>query len=109
VHRFQDAQGPPVMLISLRAGGLGLNLTAADHVFLLDPWWNPAVEEQAADRAHRLGQDRPVLVYHLVAAETVEERILALQTHKRALSDAVLEGAAGAASLTREDLLGLLA
>jgi hypothetical protein len=109
VHRFQDAQGPPVMLISLRAGGLGLNLTAADHVFLLDPWWNPAVEEQAADRAHRLGQDRPVLVYHLVAEETVEERILALQAHKRALSDAVLEGTAGAASLTREDLLGLLA
>ena len=109
VHRFQDAQGPPVMLISLRAGGLGLNLTAADHVFLLDPWWNPAVEEQAADRAHRLGQDRPVLVHHLVAAETVEERILALQAHKRALSDAVLEGAAGAAALTREDLLGLLA
>jgi SNF2 family DNA or RNA helicase len=109
VHRFQDVQGPPVMLISLRAGGLGLNLTAADHVFLLDPWWNPAVEEQAADRAHRLGQDRPVLVYHLVAEDTVEERILALQAHKRALSDAVLEGAAGAASLTREDLLGLLA
>jgi hypothetical protein len=108
VHRFQDAQGPPVMLISLRAGGLGLNLTAADHVFLLDPWWNPAVEEQAADRAHRLGQDRPVLVYHLVAEATVEERILALQARKRALSDAVLEGAAGAASLTREDLLGLL-
>ena len=109
VHRFQDAQGPPVMLVSLRAGGLGLNLTAADHVFLLDPWWNPAVEDQAADRAHRLGQDRPVLVYHLVAEETVEERILALQAHKRALSDTVLEGAARAASLTREDLLGLLA
>jgi superfamily II DNA or RNA helicase len=109
VHRFQDAQGPPVMLVSLRAGGLGLNLTAADHVFLLDPWWNPAVEDQAADRAHRLGQDRPVLVYHLVAEETVEERILTLQAHKRALSDTVLEGAARAASLTREDLLGLLA
>jgi SNF2 family DNA or RNA helicase len=109
VHRFQDVQGPPVMLISLRAGGLGLNLTAADHVFLLDPWWNPAVEEQAADRAHRLGQERPVLVYHLVAEETVEERILALQAHKRALSDVVLEGVARTASLTREDLLGLLA
>jgi superfamily II DNA or RNA helicase len=108
VHQFQDAQGPPVMLISLRAGGLGLNLTAADHVFLLDPWWNPAVEDQAADRVHRLGQDRPVLVYHLVAEETVEERILALQAHKRALSEAALEGAERAASLTREDLLGLL-
>jgi superfamily II DNA or RNA helicase len=109
VRRFQDAAGPPVLLISLRAGGLGLNLTAADHVFLLDPWWNPAVEDQAADRTHRLGQDRPVLVYHLVAEDTVEERILALQAHKRALSDAALEGAERAASLTREDLLALLA
>jgi SNF2 family DNA or RNA helicase len=109
VHRFQDPQGPPVLLISLRAGGLGLNLTAADHVFLLDPWWNPAVEDQAADRAHRLGQDRPVLVYHLVAEETVEERILALQAHKRALSAVALEGAERAAALTREDLLALLA
>jgi SNF2-related domain/Helicase conserved C-terminal domain len=109
VHRFQDPQGPPLLLISLRAGGLGLNLTAADHVFLLDPWWNPAVEDQAADRAHRLGQDRPVLVYHLVAEETVEERILALQAHKRALSEAALEGAERAAALTREDLLALLA
>jgi SNF2 family DNA or RNA helicase len=109
VQRFQDPQGPPLLLISLRAGGLGLNLTAADHVFLLDPWWNPAVEDQAADRVHRLGQNRPVLVYHLVAEETVEERILALQEHKRALSAAALEGAEGAATLSREDLLALLA
>jgi SNF2 family DNA or RNA helicase len=97
------------MLMSLRAGGLGLNLTAADHVFLLDPWWNPAVEEQAADRVHRLGQDRPVLVYHLIAEDTVEERILALQEHKRALSDTVLTGTERAASLTRDDVLALLA
>jgi hypothetical protein len=109
VQQFQDASGPPVMLISLRAGGLGLNLTAADHVFLLDPWWNPAVEDQAADRVHRLGQDRPVFVYHLVAEETVEERLLALQAHKRALAEAALEGAERAASLTRDDLLALLA
>jgi SNF2 family DNA or RNA helicase len=109
VRRFQEEAGPPVLLISLRAGGLGLNLTAADHVFLLDPWWNPAVEDQAADRTHRLGQDRPVLVYHLVAEDTVEERILALQAHKRALSEAALEGAERAGSLTREDLLALLA
>ena len=79
VGRFQAADGPPVLLLSLKAGGIGLNLTAADHVFLLDPWWNPAVEEQAADRAHRIGQDRPVMVYRLVARDTVEERILALQ------------------------------
>jgi superfamily II DNA or RNA helicase len=109
VRRFQAETGPPVFLISLRAGGLGLNLTAADHVFLLDPWWNPAVEDQAADRVHRLGQDRPVLVYHLVAENTVEERILALQAHKRALSDAALTGTERAAALTREDVLALLA
>jgi superfamily II DNA or RNA helicase len=108
VGRFQSREGPPVFLISLRAGGTGLNLTAADHVFLLDPWWNPAVEEQAADRAHRIGQDKPVFVHRLVAAGTVEERILALQAKKRALADAALSGAAAAASLTREDLLALL-
>src|SRR5262249_58348843 len=65
VDAFQSESGPPVMLVSLRAGGTGLNLTAADSVFILDPWWNPAVEEQAADRAHRIGQTRPVMVYRL--------------------------------------------
>jgi SNF2 family DNA or RNA helicase len=109
VDTFQDPEGPPVMLISLKAGGTGLNLTAADHVFLLDPWWNPAVEDQAADRAHRIGQERPVIVSRLVALDTVEERILALQERKRALADAALEGADQAAALTREDLLALLA
>jgi SNF2 family DNA or RNA helicase len=107
VARFQSEAGPPVFLISLRAGGVGLNLTAADHVFLLDPWWNPAVEDQAADRAHRIGQDRPVLVHRLVAQDTVEERILALQASKRALAAAALDGGAGA-ELTRDDLLALL-
>ena len=109
VRRFQDDSGPPVMLVSLRAGGTGLNLTAADHVFLLDPWWNPAVEDQAADRAHRIGQTRPVLVHRLVARDTVEERILALQQRKRALADVALADAAGAAAISREDLLALLA
>jgi len=109
VASFQSDDGPPVMLVSLKAGGTGLNLTAADHVFLLDPWWNPAVEEQAADRAHRIGQERPVLVYRLVATDTVEERILALQEHKRQLLDAALGAARQAASLTRDDLLALLA
>ncbi|MCB9729732.1 MAG: DEAD/DEAH box helicase [Deltaproteobacteria bacterium] len=109
VDRFQAEDGPPVMLLSLKAGGTGLTLTAADHVFLLDPWWNPAVEDQAADRAHRIGQDRPVLVHRLVAEGTVEERILALQGQKRALADAALEGADRAAALTRDDLLALLA
>jgi SNF2 family DNA or RNA helicase len=108
VESFQAPEGPPVLLISLRAGGTGLNLTAADHVFLLDPWWNPAVEAQAADRAHRIGQERPVFVYRLVALGTVEERILALQESKRELAQAALAGTDRATSITREELLALL-
>jgi superfamily II DNA or RNA helicase len=109
VEAFQTEAGPPVLLISLKAGGTGLNLTAADHVFLCDPWWNPAVEDQAADRAHRIGQERPVMIYRLVATDTVEERILELQQRKRAIGEAALGDAAAAAALTREDLLALLA
>ncbi|MCW5831561.1 MAG: DEAD/DEAH box helicase [Labilithrix sp.] len=108
VSEFQDPSGPPVLLASLKAGGTGLNLTAADHVFLLDPWWNPAAEDQAADRAHRFGQERPVIVYRMVARDTVEERILALQEKKRALADVALGDAGGAAAITREELLALL-
>ncbi|MFO7181475.1 MAG: DEAD/DEAH box helicase, partial [Pseudomonadota bacterium] len=108
VAEFQNPAGPPVLLISLKAGGTGLNLTAADHVFLLDPWWNPAVEEQAADRAHRIGQDRPVMVYRLVAKDTVEERMLELQRAKRSLAEAALGEADRAVGITREDLLRLL-
>jgi len=109
VREFQDDPALGVMLLSLKAGGVGLNLTAADHVFLLDPWWNPAAEDQAADRAHRIGQDRPVLVHRLIASDTVEERILALQEKKRTLAAVATDGAAQAASITREDLLALLA
>jgi superfamily II DNA or RNA helicase len=109
VAEFQAEAGPPVMLLSLKAGGTGLNLTAADHVFLVDPWWNPAVEDQAADRAHRIGQDKPVMVYRLVARDTVEERILELQARKRGLADAALSEAAAATAITRDDLLALLA
>jgi SNF2 family DNA or RNA helicase len=108
-ERFQSDGGAPVMLISLKAGGTGLNLTAADHVFLMDPWWNPAVEAQAADRAHRIGQERPVFVYKLIAQGTVEERILGLQEKKRALFDAALGDAQAASGLTRDDLLELFA
>ena len=108
VARFQNGE-IPLFLISLRAGGTGLNLTAADTVIHYDPWWNPAVEDQAADRAHRIGQDKPVMVYRLVARDTVEERILALQASKRALADAALGDADRAVSLTRDDLLALLA
>ena len=109
VERFQTDPGCPLFLISLKAGGLGLNLTAADYVFLLDPWWNPAVEAQAIDRTHRIGQTRQVFAYRLIARDTVEEKILQLQQHKRALADAIL-GADGSLirSLTREDLELLL-
>lgn len=108
VTQFQSSDGPPVLLMSLKAGGTGLTLTAADHVFLVDPWWNPQVEAQAADRVHRIGQERPVFVYRLVAQGTVEERILQLQDKKRALFEAALDGGVGAAGgLTREDLLAL--
>ena len=108
VNEFQSENGPPVMLVSLKAGGTGLNLTAADHVFLLDPWWNPAVEDQAADRAHRIGQDRPVMVYRMVAKDTVEERIFALQAKKRALADVALGDADHAGGITKDELLALL-
>jgi len=108
VARFQDPGGPPLMLVSLTAGGLGLNLTAADHVVILDPWWNPAVEDQAASRAHRIGQERPVMVYRIVAEDTVEERVLALQRRKQAIAAVALGGTGNAAAITREDLLALL-
>ncbi|ATB44117.1 hypothetical protein CYFUS_009598 [Cystobacter fuscus] len=108
-ERFQGQDGAPVLLMSLKAGGTGLNLTAADHVFLMDPWWNPAAEAQAADRAHRIGQERPVMVYRLVAQGTVEERILGLQDKKRALFEAALSEASTATAITRDDLLELFA
>jgi SNF2 family DNA or RNA helicase len=108
VDLFQSPDGPPILLASLKAGGLGLNLTAADHVFILDPWWNPFAEDQAADRTHRIGQQRPVSVYRLVAEDTVEERILTLQERKREIAEAALGGAHRAVSLTRDDLLALL-
>jgi superfamily II DNA or RNA helicase len=92
VERFQADPACPLFLISLKAGGTGLNLTAADYVFLLDPWWNPAVEAQAIDRAHRIGQQRPVFAYRLVAKDTVEEKIIELQQQKRDLADAVITG-----------------
>ena len=109
VNDFQREDGPPVLLLSLKAGGTGLNLTAADNVFLVDPWWNPAAEDQAADRAHRIGQTRPVLVTRLVAADTVEERILELQRVKRTLAEAALGEGGQGGELSRADLLGLLA
>ena len=90
IERFQTDPSCQLFLISLKAGGLGLNLTAADYVFLLDPWWNPAVEAQAIDRAHRIGQTRQVFAYRLIASDTVEEKILELQKSKRDLADAII-------------------
>jgi SNF2 family DNA or RNA helicase len=90
VRRFNEDPDCRVFLISLKAGGVGLNLTAAEYVFLLDPWWNPAVEAQAIDRAHRIGQERHVFAYRLIARDTVEEKVAELQQQKRELADAIL-------------------
>jgi SNF2 family DNA or RNA helicase len=109
VERFQTDENCGVFLISLKAGGLGLNLTAADYVFILDPWWNPAVETQAIDRAHRVGQTRQVFAYRLICKNTVEEKIAELQQAKRELADAILEqNNSIMQSLTTEDLRLLL-
>ena len=109
VQRFQ-AQEVPVLLLSLKAGGVGLNLTAADTVIHMDPWWNPAVEEQATARAHRIGQDQPVFVYKLVVEGSIEERMLELQARKLALADSVLgHDVAGALKFDQSDLDALLA
>ncbi|MEO6224135.1 MAG: DEAD/DEAH box helicase, partial [Vicinamibacterales bacterium] len=105
VARFQEDPACPIFLVSLKAGGVGLNLTAADYVFLLDPWWNPAVEAQAIDRTHRIGQTKEVFAYRLIAEDTVEEKVLALQQHKRALAEAVLSAnPVGLRVLSKDDL-----
>jgi hypothetical protein len=107
VDAFQAGEGD-LFLISLKAGGFGLNLTGADYVIHLDPWWNPATEQQASDRAHRIGQQRPVTVYRLVTAGTIEERIVDLHHRKREFANSLLEGTESAASISRDELLGLL-
>ncbi len=109
VEAFQNDPACTLFLISLKAGGLGLNLTAAEYVFLLDPWWNPAVEAQAVDRAHRIGQTKPVFAYRLIARDTVEEKVLELQKTKRELADAILgEDNSLIRDLKKEDLELLL-
>ncbi len=110
VERFQNDPSIRLMLISLKAGGTGLNLTAADYVFHLDPWWNPAAEQQASDRAYRIGQRRPVFIYKLVCADSVEERVMRLQEAKRELFDLVITADhTQGKKLTRDDLLALFA
>ena len=108
VARFQDGD-VPVFLLSLKAGGTGLNLTRADHVIHVDRWWNPAVEEQATDRAHRIGQTKPVQVHRLVTRGTIEERVAELLNRKRALAESVLgRGDAALTELSNEELRDLV-
>lgn len=107
VDAFQSGHGE-VFLISLKAGGTGLNLTAADYVIHLDPWWNPAVEDQASDRAHRIGQDRPVTIYRLVTKYTIEEKIVALHTRKRDLAESLLADTDLTGKLTSDELMALI-
>ncbi|MBF0098328.1 MAG: DEAD/DEAH box helicase [Magnetococcales bacterium] len=107
VDAFQAGEGD-LFLISLKAGGMGINLTAADYVIHMDPWWNPAVEDQASDRAHRIGQLRPVTIYRLVSKETIEEKIVDLHRHKRDLADGLLEGGEMSGKLSVDDLLNMI-
>ncbi len=107
IRAFQGGEGD-LFLISLKAGGFGLNLTAADYVLHLDPWWNPAVEDQASDRAHRIGQQRPVTIYRLVAEDTIEEKIVKLHADKRELADSLLDGTEVSGKLNAEELLALI-
>ena len=107
MHRFQSGE-VPVFLVSLKAGGVGLNLTAADTVIHFDPWWNPAVENQATDRAHRIGQDKSVFVYKLIVAGSIEEKILALQERKAELADGILSADSNTVLKFGEDDLAAL-
>ena len=108
-HREFKSGKAPVFLISLKAGGFGLNLTEADYCILLDPWWNPATEAQAVDRTHRIGQTEQVMVYRLVAKDTIEEKVMALKAAKAELVGSVLDGGEfSPASLTAADIRGIL-
>jgi SNF2 family DNA or RNA helicase len=107
VEAFQAGKSS-LFLLSLKAGGTGLNLTAADYVIHLDPWWNPAVEDQASDRAHRMGQQRPVTIYRLIMQNSIEEKIGELHKNKRELANEILEGSHTPTKMSEEDLLSLL-
>ena len=107
MNAFQAGEGD-LFLISLKAGGTGLNLTAADYVIHMDPWWNPAVEDQASDRAHRMGQKRPVTIYRLVAKDTIEDKIVDLHKHKRDLANSLLEGGEVSGKMSVQDMMALL-
>src|SRR5690606_6920033 len=105
VARFQEDESIKAFLISLKAGGVGLNLTVADYVYIVDPWWNPAAEQQAIDRAHRIGQKRKVFAYKMICKDSVEEKILQLQERKKMLADDLIQEDAGfVKTLSREDV-----
>jgi SNF2 family DNA or RNA helicase len=108
VEVFQQDNTVKIFLISLKAGGVGLNLTAADYVFILDPWWNPAAEQQAIDRAHRIGQDKKVFIYKFITKDTLEEKIIMLQNSKKKLANEIISTEESfVKSLTQEDILNL--
>jgi SNF2 family DNA or RNA helicase len=107
VNEFQTNSECPIFLISLKAGGVGLNLTAADYVFILDPWWNPAAEMQALNRAHRIGQDKSVFVYRFISNDTIEEKIQSLQARKKKLAEAFVTSNNPLRSLSEKELLEL--
>jgi non-specific serine/threonine protein kinase len=105
INRFQQDDDCRVFLISLKAGGVGLNLTAADYVYIIDPWWNPAVEQQAIDRTHRIGQTKNIFAYRMICTDTVEDKIIQLQERKRALAkDLISDDEGFVKSLTKEDV-----
>jgi len=108
VYSFQNNNNCPLFLISLKAGGVGLNLTAADYVFILDPWWNPAAEMQALNRAHRIGQENRVFVYRFISNDSIEEKIQGLQERKRELADTFVTSNNPLKSLSEEELMKLL-
>ena len=108
VEDFQNNRTTRVLILSLKAGGTGLNLTAANNVIHYDLWWNPAVEDQASDRAHRIGQTRPVTILRLVAADTIEEKIVKLHGLKRGLADSLLEGTDSTGRMSAQQLLELI-
>jgi non-specific serine/threonine protein kinase len=105
IQRFQQDESVRVFLISLKAGGVGLNLTAADYVYIMDPWWNPAVEQQAIDRTHRIGQTKNIFAYRMICKDSIEDKILQLQERKRNLAkDIIADDQGFVKTLTREDV-----
>jgi SNF2 family DNA or RNA helicase len=109
VDDFQENENTRVFLISLKAGGLGLNLTAADYVYIVDPWWNPAVENQAIDRCYRIGQDKKVIAYRMICKDTLEEKIMNYKSRKQAVADAIIQTDENILKqISKEDIMDLL-